>query len=99
MLYTEEEENDDDALHISLKNAVSNNKAIQLVFSTGKESPCLVELGQRAREPESQRAAMHGGHGRQTKNMQPQLLGNQILTMPNAAYRSATVSSSPAHKT
>jgi hypothetical protein len=50
MLYTEEEENDDDALHISLKNAVSNNKAIQLVFSTGKESPCLVELGQRARE-------------------------------------------------
>lgn len=50
-LYTEkEEENDDDALHISLKNAVSNNKAIQLVFSTGKESPCLVELGQRARE-------------------------------------------------
>lgn len=53
-LYTEkEEENDDDALHISLKNAVSNNKAIQLVFSTGKESPCLVELGQRAREPES----------------------------------------------
>lgn len=35
--------NDDDALHISLKNAVSNNKAIQLFFFNGQS---LVDGGE-----------------------------------------------------